>query len=237
MGKLIMLGVGVFFAVGIVLEHIMDTVFSPEAEAEFNRTANHLLAAQREGEAIPANPKTQGEQEPRAGSRQLSLQDCNAANISPFIPHPTMVGTVTEVIDGDTLKVAVDGIEMKIRLWGIDSPEMDQSHGDGARRELQAMTPQGSQITIHPLSMDQYGRVIGNVGENSQWSVNFRMVAQGWAYHYQEFSAKNNRCLLEAERLARDGKAGIWQDGPRGGERPWEHRRQNQQQTQEQTSI
>lgn len=234
MGKLIILGIAVFFTVGIVMEHIVDKVFSPEAEAAFNRTANQFLAAQQEGEAIPADPEMQAEQRPAVMNRQLELSDCSAANIHPFNqPQAAMSGTVTQVVDGDTLKAAVDGIEMKIRLWGIDAPEMDQRHGEESRQGLQTMAPRGSRITIHPLSMDHYGRVVGNIGEDSEPSVNFVMVARGWAYHYQEFSAKHNRCFLEAERLARDSRAGIWRDGEAGGERPWNHRQQERQQQQE----
>ena len=109
---------------------------------------------------------------------------------------------------------------MKIKLWGIDSPEMDQDHGTGAQRNLGAITPSGTRITIHPLTMDQYGQVVGTVGEPGEWSVNFLMVAQGWAYHYQEFSAKGNRCFLEAERLARDNRLGVWRGGSEGQSTP-----------------
>ena len=225
MGKLILLGVTIFFVVGIIMERILDTVFSPEAEAEFNRTANQFIAAQQEGEAIPARPQSSTEQRRKAPTGQIGRANCDAGNIYTQNPHPPMVGTVTGITDGDTLKAAVDGIEMKIKLWGIDSPEMDQDHGTGAQRNLGAITPSGTRITIHPLTMDQYGQVVGTVGEPGEWSVNFLMVAQGWAYHYQEFSAKGNRCFLEAERLARDNRLGVWRGGSEGQTRPWDHRR------------
>ena len=42
------------------------------------------------------------------------------------------------------------------------------------------------------------------IGKDSEWPVNFLMVAHGWAYHYKEPSAMRNHCLLEAERIAKD---------------------------------
>ena len=111
--------------------------------------------------------------------------------------HPPMTGTVIRVIDGDTIVVMVDGIEMRIRLWGIDAPESDQKEGAAAQRELENMTPLDSRVVIHPLTLDRYGRVVGNIGNDSEWSVNFMMVAHGRAYHYKEPSAMRNPCLLE----------------------------------------
>ena len=55
--------------------------------------------------------------------------------------HPPMTGTVIRVIDGDTIIVMVDGIEMRIRLWGIDAPERDQRDGAAAQRKLESITP------------------------------------------------------------------------------------------------
>ena len=63
------------------------------------------------------------------------------------------------------------------------------------------------------------------IGKDSEWPVNFLMAAHGWAYHYKEPSAMRNHCLLEAERIAKDSRKGVWQDGTNGGIRPWEHRR------------
>ena len=220
MGKLIALGVLVFFAAGIALEQVIDTIFSPEAEEKIQATSDRFIAAQREGETVPANRPGNGRQQ----LRPVSPEDCTAANLHGMT-HPPMTGTVIRVIDGDTMIVMVDGIEMRIRLWGIDAPERDQKDGAAAQRELESMTPPDSRVIIHPLTLDRYGRVVGNIGKDSEWSVNFLMVAHGWAYHYKEPSAMRNPCLLEAERIAKDSRQGIWQDGTNEGIRPWEHRR------------
>ena len=35
---------------------------------------------------------------------------------------------------------------MRIRLWGIDTPESDQKEGAAAQRELENMTPLDSEV-------------------------------------------------------------------------------------------
>ena len=221
--KMIALGVLTFFTVGIPMECALDSIFTPEPEPQSQRaTSDRFIAAQREGQAVPPiNPEGNRKQQRRGG---IGRKDCTAANLHPMAQSP-MAATVLRVVDGDTLLVSVEGIEMKVRLWGIDAPEKDQRKGREAQRQLRMFTPPDSRVVIHPLSMDRYGRVVGNVGESSEWAVNVLMVAHGWAYHYREFSARTNTCLLEAERTARDSRSGVWISGVQGGIRPWEHRR------------
>ena len=38
---------------------------------------------------------------------------------------PTQLATVTKVVDGDTIRVSIDGVEYPVRYIGIDSPEPD----------------------------------------------------------------------------------------------------------------
>ena len=220
MGKLIVLGVVVFLAAGICLNQAIDRIFSLEAEEKIQATSDRFIAAQRDGETVPASRPGNGQRQPRPASRE----DCTAGNLHGTT-HPPMTGTVTRVIDGDTIIVMVDGIKMRIRLWGIDAPEKDQRDGAAAKRALESLTPSDSQVVIHPLTLDRYGRVVGNIGKESEWSVNVLMVAHGWAYHYKEPSAMMNPCLLEAEKIAKGSGRGVWQDGTNGGIRPWEHRR------------
>ena len=192
----------------------------PSTPEQAQATADRFIAALDEGERVPPAPA--GEEKRR--ERPESSEDCNAANLHPGT-HPPMTGTVLRVIDGDTVAVSVEGTEMRVRLWGIDAPETDQPGGPEARNFLEGMLALGK-TTIHPVSVDRYGRVIGVLGEESDWAVNFLMVARGWAYHYREYGAQANLCLWEAEKIAQDHGVGLWRGGSNGGVRPWEHRRE-----------
>ena len=101
--------------------------------------------------------------------------------------RPTFAGVVDYVADGDTLHVipAQGGQPVKVRIHGIDAPEICQSGGASSRAAL-ARRVKGQQVVVHAKSYDQYGRTIARVtlgGEDiGEW-----MVKQGnaWAYYYR----------------------------------------------------
>ena len=70
MGKLIALGVLVFFATGIALNQVIDMILSPEAEERIQATSDRFIAAQRESETIRANRPGNERQQPQPASRE-----------------------------------------------------------------------------------------------------------------------------------------------------------------------
>src|SRR4051812_19756968 len=75
---------------------------------------------------------------------------------------------VTRVVDGDTLVVAVDGHDEKVRLIGIDTPEtVDprkpvQCFGKEASRRMSELLPPGSEVRLERDAelRDRYGRLL-----------------------------------------------------------------------------
>jgi micrococcal nuclease len=61
-------------------------------------------------------------------------------------------------IDGDTLRVGAD----RIRLRGIDAPELTEPGGEAARQRLEQLLQEGP-IRIVPYGQDVYGRTIADV--------------------------------------------------------------------------
>lgn len=61
-------------------------------------------------------------------------------------------------IDGDTLRVGPD----RIRLRGINTPELNEPGGDAARERLAQLLQQGP-IRIVPYGQDVYGRTVADV--------------------------------------------------------------------------
>lgn len=94
-------------------------------------------------------------------------------------------GTVTRIADGDTLWVrpALWGPPVKIRVQGIDAPEICQAGGQASRAAL-AQRLAGRRIEVSPQRTDDYGRTIAALhleGEDiADW-----MVAQGHAWSYR----------------------------------------------------
>lgn len=74
---------------------------------------------------------------------------------------------VVSVNDGDTITVLRDGRQVKIRLYGIDSPEKGQDFGQKAR-QLTAALVAGRSVDIEQMDTDRYGRIVGLVEVNGQ---------------------------------------------------------------------
>ena len=121
------------------------------------------------------------------------------------------VGTVTRVVDGDTLwvKTSVSQQPLKVRIQGIDAPEICQPGGDQARDALKARVL-GQTVMVTSSAHDDYGRIIGSVHLQGQ-DMGRWQVAQGhaWVYSYRA------RRVLYADEFAQAqaGRRGVFSAG------------------------
>lgn len=129
-----------------------------------------------------------------------------------------LVGKVVGVHDGDILTLLVDRRQYKVRLEGIDAPEIGQDFGARAK---QALSKQcfGKSVRAKTYGRDRYGRTLGEVFVDGQ-SANLRLVKEGMAWHYKKYSDSTE--LAEAETQAREKKLGLWSDP--AAIPPWEFR-------------
>lgn len=130
-----------------------------------------------------------------------------------------LLGRVASVHDGDTL--TLDG--NKVRLWGIDAPELKQKCGGTAcgvvaRDALREMV-QGRVVTCVQKDRDRYQRVVAACAVGGR-DLGEAMVRSGNALDYRRYSKGRYR---QAERDAEIRRAGIW-----AGRfvAPWDWRRQ-----------
>ena len=99
-------------------------------------------------------------------------------------------GVVSRVIDGDTVWLAQSGKgkPVKVRITGIDAPEICQAGGVAARDALAGKVLGKSVQIVVPKSRsrDDYGRVLGALEFNGEdigrWMV---QSGQAWSYSYQ----------------------------------------------------
>lgn len=85
-------------------------------------------------------------------------------------PSYTYEATIDRVIDGDTLLVVIEvgfGIKVhdKLRLRGIDTPELGTPEGEKAKKFVQELLPVGTTIIIksHKSRTDSHGRFVVDV--------------------------------------------------------------------------
>ena len=77
-------------------------------------------------------------------------------------------------VDGDTIRVGGE----RVRLRGIDTPEMSEFEGPAAKRRLEELLRNGS-IRIVPRGRDVYDRLIADVFVNEQ-NVAQTLIAEGY---------------------------------------------------------
>jgi len=136
------------------------------------------------------------------------------------------------IYDGDTFRVRCSGREQKIRLCGIDAPEVKQPLGIESRDYLRSLIAKVSnQVIVIEMDRDRYGRSVAEVlleSPSGEQSVQEEMLKGGFAYHYKQYSGNcHNRDVFDsAEAIARSQQRGVWKlQG--GGERPWDYRKSN----------
>ena len=96
---------------------------------------------------------------------------------------------VLDVYDGDTVSLRVDlgfhtFVNMKIRLFGINTPELNTDQGKLVRDYLKKLIPFGSVITLNSIKdkPDKYGgRWLGILYLLSGLCVNEELIRLGYA--------------------------------------------------------
>src|SRR5690606_26238852 len=120
--------------------------------------------------------------------------------------------TVRYVFDGDTIEVDLEGSVERVRLIGINAPEIGECWVDEARDLLRELLPEGLAValTTDVSDRDQYGRLLRYVWVDST-SINEELVRQGAAVsrRYPPDTALSDR-FDSAEEAARSGDRGLW---------------------------
>ncbi len=130
---------------------------------------------------------------------------------------------VFRVVDGDTLVARLDkgGVEAKVRLLGINTPEtvdprrpvecFGKQASDYAKKLLSG---QRVQLVADPEAdeIDKYGRLLRNVYLADGTDFNAEMIRQGYAYAYVSFpqNAERKAYLRSLEAEARENLRGLW---------------------------
>ena len=107
----------------------------------------------------------------------------------PLLVHAdaTFTGRVVGISDGDTVSVLREGKAVKVRLYGIDTPEKKQPFGTQARQTASALAFQ-QEVTVTVKATDRYGRLVGEVRLPDGQSLNASMVSAGMAWWYRPYA-------------------------------------------------
>ena len=131
---------------------------------------------------------------------------------------------VTKVSDGDSLRSG----PLKIRLHGIDAPELKQTCTDNsgaswpcgrAARDAMADIAMTAPLRCDLMDVDRYGRLVMRclAGDTD---IAAHLVASGLALAYRRYSTD----YVDVETVARETGRGMWAGA---FEPPWDWRRRN----------
>ena len=139
---------------------------------------------------------------------------------APPAAEPRLTLKVTSVHDGDTFTgINEANGQVKVRLDGVDAPELSQPHGQASRKALGDKLF-GKTVTVVTKKHHRYGRTIGHVLIDKR-DVNLELLEVGAVWHYTAYD--RNKRLREAEASARAAKEGLWKDpNPMA---PWDWRK------------
>lgn len=127
---------------------------------------------------------------------------------------------VLRAVDGDTIRVSLGGNDVRVRLLGIDSPEVGRDGKPGecfgvqATRQLEDLAPAGSRVvlTSDPSQgdTDQWGRLLRYV-EVDGVDINEQLLRRGAAERYvNRPPLDRTKSYDQAAAKARNARAGLW---------------------------
>jgi len=166
-------------------------------------------APEPEGSATDAGGASEG-----FGEGKPAVDGANQANSKGGLPAVKLI----RVADGDTLTVRMEGESLRVRMHGVDAPELDQPYGKEARTCLDGLLKNRA-IRLRIEYRDPYDRAVSTLIDESGSDLNAILVERGCAWAFVRYS----REYVPQERKARSSRSGLWaQEDPLP---PWKWRR------------
>lgn len=119
---------------------------------------------------------------------------------------------VIRVVDGDTFIIETGE---RVRVIGINAPEMKTAYGEPAKEHLLALID-GKTVDLQPdhisADKDVYGRLLRYVYLDGV-DINKKMVTDGYAIAFLKYPFDKEAEYKQEETKAKFASLGIWQNG------------------------
>lgn len=132
-------------------------------------------------------------------------------------------GTLTRVVDGDTVHVQIAGDDVTLRILGVSAPETKKRRdcgGEEATALMKRLAPPGTKVTVSTDSttgdtVDAFGRTLGLADVRGR-DVGEQIIRAGRATVYSYRGRRFSRLARyeAAERDARAARRGSWATCP-----------------------
>jgi micrococcal nuclease len=137
----------------------------------------------------------------------------------PAVAQSTLEGTVTRIVDGDTIHVRVGGHLEKVRYIGVNTPEVHhprkgEEPGGRAAAAVNRDLVDGRRVRLEldTQSRDRYGRLLAYVWVDDTM-INAELVRRGFAQVMTiPPNVRHQSLFLKLQREAREAGRGLWAD-------------------------
>jgi micrococcal nuclease len=137
----------------------------------------------------------------------------------PAVAHSELEGTVTRVVDGDTIYVDVGGRVERVRYIGVNTPEMNhprrgQERGGRAAAAINSELVRGRRVRLEldAQARDRHGRLLAYVWV-ADTMVNAELVRRGFAQVMTvPPNVRHQSLFVKLQREARTAGRGLWAD-------------------------
>lgn len=132
---------------------------------------------------------------------------------------------VSQIFDGDSFDAQYNGEKIRIRLYGIDSPEKKQTYGTQSRKALQEILDNNPLAFVDTLYHDPYGRAVSIV-YFEHTNIQEMLLQNGETWVYTQF-CDTTICdkWKNLQKQAKKENKGLWQN--KNPLPPWQWRRNN----------
>ncbi len=129
-------------------------------------------------------------------------------------------GIIVHIYDGDTFKVRFNRSEERLRLLGVDAPEIGDPSEEvdlwarlARRFSLYYLLKKQVTLTFERERTDRYGRLLAYLWLENGFLFNELIIKQGLARCFEAASVSPTmkKRLKQAEEEAKKAKRGIWQ--------------------------
>lgn len=127
---------------------------------------------------------------------------------------------VVNVVDGDTFDVNINGFTERIRLIGMDTPELKDPRkpvqcfaAEASAKAKELLLNKKVRLAADPTqdNLDKYGRLLRYAYREDGLFFNQWMIQNGYAFEYTYITPyQRQQEFKDAELYARDNKLGLW---------------------------
>jgi micrococcal nuclease len=129
----------------------------------------------------------------------------------------TKMYDVVDVVDGDTIDIAINGKKERVRYIGMDTPEIVDSTKlkscfgvEASKRNSELVRGKKVALVKDVSERDKYGRLLRYVYVDGEF-VNLELVQEGFARSLTiSPDVAHSNVFMTAERSAREKNLGLW---------------------------